>query len=92
MSGIVAAGYTHYTASSGPWVFVIVGLLMLLTGAIVSFNFSGVRDRWLNYSSKGESPNEDRGAEIGNLAISVVGYAFLAFGAIFTISGLVNAI
>jgi hypothetical protein len=65
---------------------------MVLAGSAVTFNLGEIRDKWLNYPSRKDDGNADNGAEIGNLAISIVGFGLLGFGVIFTLAGLVNAL
>lgn len=70
----------------------VAGVVMLLVGAAITWNFGSIRDRWLRYPTDKGGSSGDRGAEIGNSMIALLGYAFLVFGGIFALVGLFHAL
>lgn len=86
-----AVGYTSYSPSSSPWIFIVVGVIMLLVGLGGTGNFNGIRERWLKYPSPKNGSDSDGGASTGNAVVALLGYAFIVFGAIFVVAGIIRA-
>lgn len=86
-----AVGYSSYSPSSSPWIFIVAGVIMLLVGVGVGGNFNGIWERWLKCPPSKDGSDSHGDASPGNAAVALLGYAFIVFGAIFVAAGIIHA-